>query len=77
MKHRYLIEKLNEIPSEQDIKHKGWSSSALYGKYSDFRYNTEDILLVTIEFLTKGTQMEDIGKELSEKARYVFDFYSN
>lgn len=30
-----------------------------------------------VETLTKGTQQEDIGKEISEKARAVFDYYSD
>lgn len=49
----------------------------LNGRRTDFRYNTEDTLLMIIEMLTKGTQQEEIGKEISEKARAVFDYYSD
>lgn len=76
-KHEYLIEKIGEMPTIDDIKTASWSNDLLYGKCADFRYNTEDILLMIIENLTKGTQKEDIGKEISEKARAVFDYYSD
>lgn len=76
-KHEYLINKLCEIPSIDDIKNAAWSSDLLNGKNTDFRYNTEDIILIIIETLTKGTQQEDIGKEISEKARIIFDYYSD
>ena len=76
-KHEYLIDKIEEIPTINDIQNAGWSKDMLNGKYTDFRYNTEDALLMIIETLTKGTQQEDIGKEISEKARAVFDYYSN
>lgn len=75
-KHEYLIDKISEIPSIEEINLKGWSTDFLYGKYSDFRYNTEDILLMIIEKLTEGTQLEEVGKELSQKARVVFDYYA-
>lgn len=76
-KHEYLIEKIGEIPTIDDIEHSTWSGDMLNGKHTDFRYNTEDVLLMIIETLTKGTQQEDIGKEISEKARAVFDYYSD
>lgn len=76
-KHEYLINKLCEIPTLDDIKNAAWSSDLLSGKNTDFRYNTEDTLLMIIETLTKGTQQEDIGKEIAEKARTVFDYYSD
>ena len=76
-KHEYLIEKTCEIPTIDDIEHCAWSNDLLNGKHTDFRYNTEDILLMIIKTLTKGTQQEDIGKEISEKARAVFDYYSD
>lgn len=76
-KHEYLIDKLCEIPSIDDIKKAAWSPDLLNGKIIDFRYNTEDVLLMVIETLTKGTQQEDIGKEISEKARAIFDYYSD
>lgn len=76
-KHEYMIDKLCEIPTTEDIRNKAWSKDVLNGLHTDFRYNTEDILLSVIETLTKGTQMEDVGKELSDKAREVFEFYSN
>lgn len=76
-KHEYLIEKIEEIPTIDDIKNAAWSNDILNGKWTDFRYNTEDILLMIIENLTKGTQQEDIGKEISERARAVFDYYSD
>ena len=47
------------------------------GQFADFRYNTEDALLMIIETLTRGTQLEDIGKEISERARAVFDYYAD
>lgn len=76
-KHEYLIEKIGEIPTIYDIQHAAWSKDMLYGKGTDFRYNTKDAILMIIEFLTKGTQQEEIGKEISEKARAVFDYYSD
>ena len=76
-KHEYMIDKLCEIPTTEDIMNKAWSKDMLSGLHTDFRYNTEDILLSVIETLTKDTQMEDVGKELSDKARKIFDFYSN
>ena len=75
-KHEYLIEKIGEIPTIEDIQNKAWSKDLLNGVFTDFRYNTEDVLLLVIEKLTNGTQMEDIGKEISDKAREVFDYYS-
>lgn len=75
-KHEYLIDKISEIPTIEDIINCAWSNDLLKGKHTDFRYNTEDVLLMIIETLTKGTQQEDIGKEISEKARVVFDYYS-
>lgn len=76
-KHEYLIDKIGEIPTIDDIQNAAWSNDALNGKRTDFRYNTEDILLMIIENITRGTQQEDIGREISEKARLVFDFYSD
>ena len=76
-KHEYLIEKIGVIPTIDDIQNAAWSKDMLNGKYTDFRYNTEDALLMIIEMLTKGTQQEEIGKEISEKARAVFDYYSD
>ena len=76
-KHEYLIEKLCEIPTIDDIAHSAWSNDLLNGKHTDFRYNTEDVLLTIIETLTKGTLQEDVGKEISQKARAVFDYYSD
>ena len=76
-KHEYLIDKIGEIPTIEDISHSAWSNDQLLGKHTDFRYNTEDILLMIIETLTKGTQQEEIGKEISEKARAVFDYFSD
>jgi hypothetical protein len=72
-KHEYLINKLSEIPTIDEIHNSGWTSVVS----TDYRYNTEDILLMIIEALTKGTQMENIGNEISEKARTVFDYYSD
>lgn len=74
-KHEYLIDKIGEIPAIDDILNSTWSLDMLNGKRTDFRYNTEDVLLMIIENLTKGTQKETIGKEISEKARAVFDYY--
>lgn len=76
-KHEYLIDKIGDIPTIDDIQHSAWSNDALNGKHTDFRYNTEDALLMIIETLTKGTQKEEIGKEISEKARAVFDYFSD
>lgn len=76
-KHEYMIDKITEIPTIEDIVHAAWSNDMLNGKHTDFRYNTEDVLLMIIENLTKGTQQEDIGKEISDKARAVFDYYSD
>jgi hypothetical protein len=76
-KHEYLIDKIVEIPTVEDISHSAWSNDHLTGKHTDFRYNTEDVLLMIIEILTKGTQQEEIGKEVSEKARAVFDYFSD
>lgn len=75
-KHEYLIEKITDIPDIDTITHAMWSNDLLSGKHTDFRYNTEDVLLMIIETLTKNTQMEDIGKEIAERARDVFDYYS-
>lgn len=58
-KHEYLILKLSDIPTIDDITHCAWSSDLLNGKFTDFRYNTEDALLMIIEALTRRTQ----GKE--------------
>lgn len=76
-KHEYLIEKIGEIPTIHDIQNAAWSKDMLCGKNTDFRYNTEDAILMIIESLTKGTHQEEIGKEISEKARAVFDYYSD
>ena len=76
-KHEYLIDKVTDIPNVDDIKTAMWSNDLLNGKLTDFRYNTEDILLMILEKLTSGTQLEDIGKEISEKARAIFDYYSD
>lgn len=76
-KHEYLINKIVEIPTIDDIQNAPWSNDMLNGKRTDFRYNTEDVLLMIIENLTKGTQQENIGKEITEKARAVFDYYSD
>ena len=76
-KHEYLIDKIGDIPSVDDIKNAIWSNDLLSGKLTDHRYNTEDVLLMILEKLTSGTQLEDIGKEISEKARAVFDYYSD
>lgn len=74
-KHEYLLDTICKIPTIEEITHPAWTLSAMYGKYDDNRYNTEDAILMCIERLTQGTQMEDAGKELSEKARVVFDYY--
>lgn len=76
-KHEYLLDIICKIPTIDEIQHPAWSLSAMEGKYDDNRYNTEDAILMCIEKLTKGTQMEDAGKELSEKARGIFDYYSD
>ncbi len=76
-KHEYLIDKIGDIPSIEDIKHAMWSNDLMSGKHTDFRYNTEDALLMILEKLTSGTQLEDVGKEISEKARAVFDYYTD
>lgn len=76
-KHEYLILKLSDIPTIYDITHSAWSSDLMNGKFTNFRYNTEDALLMIIEALTKGTKQEEIGKEISEKARAVFDYYAD
>ncbi len=76
-KHEYLIDKIGDIPNIDDIKNAMWSNDLMNGKYTDYRYNTEDALLMILEKLTSGTQLEDIGKEISEKARAVFDYYSD
>lgn len=76
-KHEYLIDKIGDISSVDDIKNPMWSNDLMSGKYADYRYNTEDALLMILEKLTSGTQLEDIGKEISEKARAVFDYYSD
>ncbi len=76
-KHEYMIDKIGDIPSIDDIKNAMWSNDLMNGKYTDYRYNTEDALLMILEKLTSGTQLEDIGKEISEKARAVFDYYSD
>lgn len=76
-KHEKKKKKIGVIPTIDDIQNAAWSKDMLNGKYTDFRYNTEDALLMIIEMLTKGTQQEEIGKEISEKARAVFDYYSD
>lgn len=74
-KHEYLLEKLLDIPSIDDIHYSNVSLDISNGKFADHRYNTEDIVLMILETITKGTQLEDIGKEISDKARAVFDYY--
>ena len=54
-KHEYLIDKISEIPTIEDIVHCVWSNDMLNGKHTDFRYNTEDVLLRRIETFTRGT----------------------
>lgn len=76
-KHEYLIDKIGDIPDINTIKSSMFSNDFMTGKFADHRYNTEDALLMIIERLTAGTQMEDIGREISEKARAVFDYYSD
>lgn len=75
-KHEYLLDAMCKIPTIGEIQCPAWTS-AIHGKYDDNRYNTEDAILMCIERLTQGTQMEDVGKELSEKARAVFDYYAD
>lgn len=75
-KHEYMIDKLCEIPSLNDIKSSGLFKDMQNGFHTDFRYNTEDILLMVLENITKGTQQEDVAKEICKKARAVFDYYS-
>lgn len=41
------------------------------------RKYTQDALLQILEAITKGTQMEEISLEISEKARAVFDYYAD
>ena len=67
-----MIDKCCEIPSIDKIKGDGFMKNTL----TDFRYDTEDALLMILENLTKGTQQENIAKEIIEKARAVFDYYS-
>lgn len=74
-KHEYLIDKLGEIPDTGEISHGLWSSDLMHGGSTDHRGNTEEILLSIIETLTNGTQQEEIGKEIVQKARAVFDYY--
>lgn len=74
-KHEYLIDKLGEIPDQEELSHNLLSANILQGTCSDHRGNTEDILLSIIEALTKRTQQEEIGKEIVQKARAVFDYY--
>lgn len=69
-KHQYLIEQLYEIPTIHDV-----DTAGFYHDFSNFRYNTENILLMIIEELTKGTQLESVGHEISGKAREIFDYY--
>lgn len=76
-KTEYLIDKIAEIPTAEEISHSAWSNNRLIGNHIDFRYNTENVLLMIIETLTKGTQQEEIGKEISKKARIVFDYFSD
>lgn len=71
------LDKIGDISSVDDIKNPMWSNDLMSGKYADYRYNTEDALLMILEKLTSGTQLEDIGKEIPEKARAVFDYYSD
>lgn len=53
-KHNFLIDKLIQIPSINEIK----ESKLMTLQPEDYRYNTEDIILMCIEILTKDTQME-------------------
>lgn len=76
-KTEYLIDKIAEVPTVEEISHSAWSNNRLIGNHIDFRYNTENVLLMIIETLTKGTQQEEIGKEISKKARIVFDYFSD
>lgn len=69
-KHQYLIDQFYKIPTIQDI-----DTAGFYHDFSNFRYNTENILLMIIEELTKGTQLESVGSDISDKAREVFDYY--
>lgn len=75
-KHEFLIDQISEIPTINEILHPFLDGGISIGMCQDHRYNTENIILMALETLTKGTQMEDIGKELSDKAREVFDYYA-
>ena len=74
-KHEYLIDKLGEIPDPEELSHRLFSADTLQGNCSDHRGNTEEILLYIIETLTKGTQQEETGREIVQKARTVFDYF--
>lgn len=76
-KHEFLIEKIGDIPSMDEIQYTKWARDLSNGKNADHRYNTEDALLQILEMITKGTQMEEIALEISEKARAVFDYYAD
>lgn len=76
-KWEFLLEKISEIPDVDEICSPTWASSLKNGVPIDHRYNTENAILMVLEMVTKGTRCESLGRELSDKARKVFDFYSN
>lgn len=42
---------MGEIPTIEDITHCAWPNAILSGESTDFRYNTEDTILMIIETL--------------------------
>ena len=40
-KTEYLIDKIAEIPTVEEISHSAWSNNRLIGNHIDFRCNTE------------------------------------
>ena len=76
-KHELLINKISELPTDDDIHYRNFSHDLLTGCHTDFRFNVEDILLSVIEGLTRGTQLEDSGKELTDRAREIIEYFAN
>lgn len=74
-KTKMLIDAIVSVPTVEEIATCRFVPSEEL--MADHRSNVEDILLMVLERLTKNTVNEELGKELSEKARAVFDYYTD
>lgn len=71
-KHEKLIEITTDTPELAYIQRVKFEQTRI-----DFRGNTENNILWALEVISKGTQYEDICKELIARATEIFEYYNN